>query len=141
MYSEFGVGSEILIYLTAALSIYLHSTTSTHQKPNIQHRLQNMPKEFKMPTMERFRMLKAKRKRLREEQEAMDGRVDPILRTHPSSRTLTLSEVMNCSSQFPHPAKRVCVDVASTSVRVLKEEDPAPVPVNACIGSTEVSKC
>jgi len=31
-----------------------------------------MPKEFKMPTMEQFRMLKAKRKRLREEQESMD---------------------------------------------------------------------
>jgi len=82
-------------------------------------------------------MLKAKRKRLREEQEAMDGRVDPILRTHPSSRTLTLSEVMNCSSQFPHPAKRACVDVASASVRVLKEEDP--VPANSW-SSAEVSK-
>jgi len=82
--------------------------------------------------MERFKMLKAKRKRLREEQESRDRRV----------RVDVQLEDVNCSSQSPpRPTKRVCVDLAASSVRVLKEEDPAPVPVNACIGSTEVSKC
>ena len=61
--------------------------------------------------MERFRMLKAKGKRLREEQESRDGVGDV---------TLTLSEDMNCSlPQVPHPTKRACAG----NVRVLKEED------------------
>jgi len=68
---------------------------------------------------------------LREEQESMDRRV----------RVDVKLEDVNCSSQYPpRPEKRVCVDLAASSVRVLKEEDPAPVPVNTCIGSNEVSK-
>ena len=48
-------------------------------------------------------------------------------------------EDVNCSSQSPpRPAKRVCVDLAASSVCVLKEEDPAPV--HTFIGSTKVSK-
>jgi len=49
------------------------------------------------------------------------------------------NEDVNCSSQSPpRPAKRVCVDLAASSVCVLKEEDPAPV--HTFIGSTKVSK-
>ena len=93
-----------------------------------------MPKEFKMPTLEYFWMLKAKRKRLREEQESTD--VDPV-RTHPSSPTLTFSEGMNCSSQSPRLTKRACVDLATGNARILKEEDH--IPANTCI-PTEASK-
>jgi len=63
-------------------------------------------------------MLKAKRKRLREEQESMD--VDAV--TYPSS------------SQSPRPTKRACAD----NVRILKEEDH--IPTNTCIPTAEVSK-
>ena len=76
-------------------------------------------------------MLKAKRKRLREEQESMD--VDP----HPSSPTLTFNEGRNYSSQSPRPTKRACVDLATGNARILKEEDH--IPANTCI-PTEVSK-
>jgi len=62
-------------------------------------------------------MLKAERKRLREEQESMD--IDAV--THPSS------------SQSPRPTKRPCAG----DVRILKEEDH--IPANTCI-PTEVSK-
>ena len=62
-------------------------------------------------------MLKAKRKRLREEQASMD--VDAV--TYPSS------------SQAPRPTKRACAGNA----RILKEEDH--IPANTCI-PTEVSK-
>jgi len=75
--------------------------------------------------MERFRMFKAQLKRLREEQESMDARVDV---------TLTLSEDMNCSPQVPRPTKRACAG----NVRRLKEEDH--IPANTCIPTAEVSK-
>jgi len=85
--------------------------------------------------MERFRMLKAKRRRLREEQEAMDGVLDPV-RTRPPSTSPTLpflSEAgMYCSSQspHPHPTKRTCLDLSAASVLVLKEEDPVSVDIS-----------
>ena len=75
--------------------------------------------------MERFRMLKAKGKRLREEQEARDVRVDPVK-----------LEDMNCSSQVPHPAKRACAG----NVRVLKEEDPTPVDMSTHAPTKVASK-
>ena len=51
-------------------------------------------------------MLKAKRKRSREEQASMDVDV-----THPP---VTLSEDMNCSPQSPRPTtKRACADLAT----------------------------
>ena len=76
--------------------------------------------------MERFKMLKAKRKRLREEQESRDRRVGSV-RTHPSIPLLTLSQGIHCSSQSPHPAKRACVDLSTGNVRVLKEEVPVDI--------------
>jgi len=82
-------------------------------------------------------MLKAKRKRLREEQESMDLLLDPV-RTHPPSPTLTLSEGMNCSSQPPHPTKRACVNLCAANVRVLKEEDH--VDISTHVPTEEVSK-
>ena len=84
-----------------------------------------MPKESNMLTLEYFRMLKAKQKRLREEQESIDH-VD------------VKSEGMNCSSQSPHPAKRACADLAAGNARVLKEEDP--VDLSTHVLPTEVSK-
>ena len=80
-------------------------------------------------------MLKAKRKRLREEQESMDG-VEPV-RNNPSP-TLTLSEGMNCRSEPPHPAKRACVNLCAANVRVLKEEDPVDISIH--VPTEEVSK-
>jgi len=71
--------------------------------------------------MERFRMLKAKRKRLREEQESMDGVGIKL-------------EDMNCSPQVPHPTKRACAGNA----RILKEVDH--ISVNTRIPTAEVSK-
>ena len=84
-------------------------------------------------------MLKAKRKRLREEQESMDRRVVGPVRTHPSSPMLALrSQGMRCSSQSPHPAKRACVDLAAgKNDRVLKEEDPVDISPHV---PAEVSK-
>jgi len=72
-------------------------------------------------------MLKAKRKRLREEQESMD--VDDV--THPTP-PLKLSEGMNCNS-----TKRARVDLAAASVLVLKEEVPVDISTHV---PTEVSK-
>ena len=88
-------------------------------------------------------MLKAKRRRLRDEQESMD--VDPVVRTHPPSTspmTFTLIQGMNCSSQSPHPTctKITCVDLAAASVRVLKEEDPVSVDMSTHDPNNEVSK-
>ena len=72
-------------------------------------------------------MLEAKRKRLSQEQESMDA---DLVRTHPSSPTLSLSEGMHCSSQSPHPStKRACVDLDAGNARVLKKEEDS-VPVN-----------
>ena len=68
-------------------------------------------------------MLKAKRKRVREEQQSMD--VDVKL------------EDTNCSSQSSHPTKRACVDLVAGNVRVLKEEDPVDISTHV---PTEVSK-
>jgi len=98
---------------------HLNRISHQYYQPTIQHKTgyNTMPKEYKEPTMEYFRMLKAKRKRSREEQESMD--VDAV--THPSS------------SQSPRPTKRACADNA----RILKEEDH--IPANTCI-PTEVSK-
>ena len=77
-------------------TVYKKCTPHQHHHLTFTIDFNNMPKEFKMPTMELFQMA-ANLKRLREEQEAMD--VDPV--THPSSPTLT--------SQSPHPTKRAGV--------------------------------